>query len=108
MKVLQGRFRVAPAVVAGAAVEVDEPEALDLHAEGQDGVGPGAHEGLIVGRILRLQLVETGRGVVGNAQYFGQQRGGILIGEDSIRHATRIYPSRVSWKLGWQRFARLC
>src|SRR5688572_20708152 len=95
--VLQRGLRIAPAVVAAAVVEIDEPKPLDLDAELHDRFGPLSDNALIffgdrggdwIGtlRIAIEELTYLGHSDTGNPLYLGQQCKSFLVTEDSLSH----------------------
>src|SRR6266571_3720111 len=85
----EARFGIAPAVAAGAVVEVHEPEALHLEPAAHHGLGPLAHHLVeavlgvldppVAGEILHLQV-----GGLGEAPNLGEQLRRPLVREDRL------------------------
>src|SRR3954453_6696622 len=87
MKKLQRRFGMVPAVVAAAAVEVDEPEAFHFDTEGEDLLGPvGDDAAEVVVRLVHFFAERFDFGVcgIGQALHFRQQRAGIFVGKQFL------------------------
>jgi hypothetical protein len=77
-------------------------QTLHFDAVREDGLGPLLDHAFVLGRIVGGHLIDTLDGGGGDALHFGEQRDGLFVGEDSFRHATRIYPS---WCFGNRKLA---
>src|SRR5688500_4530814 len=87
MKVLERRLGVAPAVVAAAAVEVDEPESLHFDAHVEDRLGPLHDHLLVLGGVAFVELVDPDDGFGSQPLHVRKKPDGVLVGEDSLTHA---------------------
>jgi len=95
MVVIDGFFRVGPAVIPVAVVEVDEPHAFGLEPQGSNLVGPAIDHiperagqdgmgGVFFGDTLQLRRERLGPpdGVGGEVLDLGQHLASLLKGED--------------------------
>src|SRR6185436_5827942 len=87
MKVLERGLGIAPAVVAAAAVEVDEPESLHLDAEADDRLGPLHHHLLIRGGIVFREPGDALDGGRGHALDSRQEGRCFFVGENAFAQA---------------------
>ena len=85
----EARFGVAPAVVAGAVVEVHEPEAFHLEPAAHHGLGPLAHD--LVQAVLGVldpavasELLDLQVGGLGEAPDLGEELRRLLVREDRL------------------------
>src|SRR5687767_5802198 len=93
MEVVQAVLGVLPAVVAGAVVEVHQPQALDLQAHAREGLRPRADDlvGFVALARVACAAAAHGRkrghaavGVLGQTPYLGHQRRRFVVREEPL------------------------